>query len=331
MIFCAYLLLIPKLIEKAFGIKFLLTPQILKMKSFFVQVKTLVMNTVKGFQDDRLMKMSAALAYHTIFALPPMLIIIISVAGLFFGEAAIRGKLIDQIGSVVGSDAAEQIQATLANISMSGKSGKAAVIAVGILLFGATRVFADMQDSINFIWQIKVKPKRGYLKMALDRVLSFSMVIVIGFLVTVSLLLNALLAALYTYIAHLLPFASFYLLEVINLSITFFTILVLFTITFKYLPDANVPLKYCWVGAAFTAILFILGNLGLTIYLSKSDLGSVYGASGSLIVLLVWIYYSAVTLFLGAEFTKQYVLLKGDQIEPKSYATLIERKEVEEN
>jgi len=284
------------------------------------------------FIEDNVLKLSAALAYYTIFSLPPLLIIIISLSGVFFGEEAVRGQLFGQINGLVGGDAALQIQETIKNVKLSGNSGIATVLSLGILIFGASRVFAEIQDSINYIWSIKAKPKRGLIKYVKNRLMSFSMIVSVGFLLMVGLIINSVLDMLSGRLTALFPenYTSLYL--VLNSLVVFLIITTLFAIIFKTLPDGRVALRDSLVGAAFTAMLFMLGKFLIGIYLGSSNIGSVYGTAGSIILILVWVYYSSIILYFGAEFTKVYAINHGKSIVPNSYSVrIIKQEEVEAN
>jgi len=285
---------------------------------------------VEGFVEDNVLKLSAALAYYTIFSLPPLLIIIISLTGVFFGEDAVRGQLFGQINGFVGGDAAMQIQETIKNVKLSGKSGMATALSLGILIFGASRVFAEIQDSINYIWSIKAKPNRGLIKFAKNRLMSFSMIVSVGFLMMVGLIINSVLDMLSSRLTSLFPenYVSLYL--VLNSIVVFLIITTLFAVIFKTLPDGKVALKDSLVGASFTALLFMLGKFLIGLYLGNSDVGSIYGTAGSIILILAWVYYSAMILYFGAEFTKVYAINHGKNIVPNSYTVRIIKQEDEE-
>jgi membrane protein len=294
-----------------------------QIKSNWLKTRFLVKEVFTGFIDDNVLKLSAALAYYTIFSLPPLLIIIISLTGIFFGEDAVRGQLFGQINGLVGSDAALQIQETIKNVKLSGKSGIATVLSLTILIFGASRVFAEIQDSINYIWSIQAKPNKGIRKFIKNRLMSFSMIISVGFLLMVGLIVNSVLDVLSAELSTLFSDDFVILYQVINYALVFLIITTLFAVIFKTLPDGKVALKDSLIGAAFTALLFMLGKFVISLYLTNSDIGSVYGTAGSVILILVWVYYSATILYFGAEFTKVYAVNHGKDIVPNSYTVRI--------
>lgn len=300
-------------------------------RKYFKRSGKVLMATFNGFMDDRGLKLSAALAYYTVFALAPLLMLVISLISIFLGQDAIENNIYPQIKSYVGSSAALQIQEMIKSVSLSGKTGVAVVTSVVTLIIGATSVFMEIQDSLNLIWRVKAKPKKGWLKMITNRLISFSMVISLGFLLIVSLIVSALISALSNKITHYFPEVTVQLFNLVNLGITFLVIAVLFGIIFKFLPDVKIGWRDVRTGAFFTSLLFMLGKYLIGIYIQTTGTGSTYGAAGSIIVILVWIYYTAAILYFGAEFTQVYADNYGHKIEPAEYAVHIEQKEVEQD
>jgi len=286
-------------------------------------------NTFNGFLNDKGLKLSAALAYYTVFALAPLLLLLISLAGIFLGRDAIQGRVFQELHGLIGSDAARQIQDMIKAIELSGKSKPAFVIGAITLLIGATSVFGEVQDSINIIWKVKAKPKRGWLKILKDRLLSSSLIVSLGFLLAVSLIINGALVALTDRLARVLPQITLFLADVINTLVSFLVITILFGAIFKVLPDVHIRWRDVRTGAFFTACLFMLGRFLIGLYIATTGTGSTFGAAGSLIVILVWVYYTAAILYIGAEFTRVFAEYKGRHIEPASYAVHIEQKEIE--
>ncbi|GAB2973539.1 YihY/virulence factor BrkB family protein [Mucilaginibacter puniceus] len=284
-----------------------------------------------GFMDDKALKLSASLAYYTTFSLGPLLLLLISLAGVFFGREAIQGKVFKEINGMVGNDAAMQIQEIIKNLRLSGKSTISVIIGTVTLIIGATTVFGEIQDSINMIWQVKAKPKKGWVKLLKDRLLSSSLIITLGFLLLVSLIINGALLALSDRLKVFLPDITVILFNIINTGISFIVISVLFGVIFKVLPDAKIAWKDVRSGAFFTAILFMIGRLVIGIYIESSGTSSTYGAAGSLIVILLWVYYTAAILYFGAEFTRAYADFKGVKIEPAEFAVYVEIKEREKD
>jgi membrane protein len=273
-----------------------------------------------GFSDHKVTKLSASLAYYTTFSLGPLLIVIIFIAGKFFGEEAAQGTIFNQVKGFIGPDGAAQIQTIIKNAAISGKSGLPAIIGIITLLIGATTVFGEIQDSIHSIWGVKAKPKAGIMKLVMTRLLSFGMIASLGFLLLVSLAVTAIVEAIGNRLEQAFPDVAVVVLYIVNLIITLGVTTALFAIIFKVLPDVRIKWKAIWPGAIATSILFMIGKFLISLYIAKSNIGSTYGTAGSLVILIVWIYYSSIILYFGAEFTKAYALKKGVHIVPSEYA-----------
>jgi membrane protein len=281
------------------------------------------------FDDQEIMKKSAALAYYTVFSLAPMLIIILSVVEFIYGDEAIQGSLYGQITGFVGASAAAQIQDMIKNAAVSDKSTVATIISIVTLVFSATGVFTEIQDSINSIWHLKAKPKVGFMKLLINRLISFSMVVSLGFVLLVSLVITAMIEAFGKALERMMPDVTVYIIYAINLIVTLGVVTVLFGIIFKVLPDAKIRWKDVFAGSFVTAVLFIIGKFLITVYLGTSNVTSSYGAAGSLIVILLWVYYSSIILFFGATFTRIYAQIKGCSITPNDYAVFISNIQLE--
>jgi membrane protein len=301
-----------------------------KRRISFKGIWKLIKESFIGFDDDKVFKLSGSLAYFTIFSIGPMLLVIIFFADIFYGREAVEGTIYGQIRGFVGPAAAAQIQEIIKNASMSGKSTVTAIVGFITLIIGTTTVFAEIQDSINSIWNLKTKPEKGWIKLILNRLLSFSIVIGLAFVLLVSLIINGLMEAFGNRMATMFPELAVLVIYIINLILTFIIITLLFATIFKVLPDAKIKWKDVMVGAIVTALLFMLGKFGITYYIGSSDIGSTYGAAGSLIILLLWVYYSAIILYYGAEFTKAYATHFGNRIYPTSYAVWIKHIDIEE-
>lgn len=297
------------------------------MKHKFKLIPKLLIDSFNQFLDDKGFKLSAALSYYTVFAMAPMLLVMISVVGFFFGKNEIQDEVFHQIQSMVGDSIAEYVEQLLVNAQLSEKSGLAATIGVVMLLVGATGVFVEMQDSINVIWSIKSKPQNGWLGFLKNRLISFSMIIGLGFLLIVALGVNALVQLLSRPLLEYVSAASVDLIQLVNNGIVFLVITVLFAVVFKVLPDGIIRWKEALVGAVFTALLFSLGKFLIGFYLGQSNLGAIYGASASVVILLSWVYYSSIILYYGAVFTKVYAEMDGVVIAPKKHAVRIVKQE----
>ena len=298
-------------------------------QGFWSNAWDVLRSAANGFLDDRCLKLSAALAYYTIFSLAPLLVLMIALAGIFLGEEAIQGQIFGQINGLVGNQAARQIQDMIKSVGLSGKSSTALIISIVTLLVGATSIFVEIQDSVNLIWRVKAKPKKGWLKLVKDRLLSSSLVVSLGFLLLVSLIVNGIILALSDQLTRLLPGLGVYLVSALNFALSTTVVTILFGVIFKVLPDAKIGWKDVRWGAIFTALLFMLGRYLIGLYIETTGAESTYGAAGSLIVILTWIYYTAAILYFGAEFTQAYANQFGHKIEPAAHAVYIEQKERE--
>lgn len=283
----------------------------------------LLKEAFQEWQDDKASRLAASLAYYTVFSLAPLVIIAIAIAGAVFGEEAARGEIVKQIDHLVGTEGAKVIQTAIDNANRpDANGGIASFISVVVLLFGASGVFAELQDSLNTIWEVQPKPGRGIKGFIGKRILSFSMVLGIGFLLMVSLIVSAGLSALSTYMSHLIPGVG-WLWEILNFAISFGVITLLFGLMYKFLPDVKITWNDVLIGAIITALLFTIGKTVLGQYLGQASFGSTYGAAGSLVILLAWVYYSAQILFFGAEFTQVYASRYGSRIVPNEDAEFV--------
>ena len=298
-------------------------------KEYLKRLWKILVATFSGFIGDNGLKLSASLAYYTIFSIAPLLFLLIALVGLV--PIAKTDTLYQQIGTYVGTSAANQIHSTVASLKLSGKSSFGFAIGIVTLMIGASSIFVEIQDSLNIIWRVKAKPKSGWVKLLKNRFVSFSLIISLGFLLLASLLVNFIIDAIGGKIEELLPALKFTKLVVqgINLGVTLIVISVLFGIIFKFLPDVKIKWRDVRTGAFFTALLFMLGQYLIGLYIQYTAQGSVYGAAGSLIVILVWIYYTSAILYIGAEFTQVYAEAIGSHIEPAEYAVHVQQTEVE--
>ena len=279
----------------------------------------LLKDTFKEWSEDKASRLGAAIAYYTIFSLAPLLVVVIAVAGLVFGQKAVQGEIVGQIQGLIGHDGAQTIQTMIANANHPATSIVATIIGLVTLLLGATGLFGELQDSLNTIWEIAPKP-RSILATVKEKFLSFTMVLGIAFLLLVSLVVSAGVSALGHFLGGLLPVSEL-VLQAINFAISFAIITLLFALIYKVLPDAEIDWHDVWIGAAVTSLLFAIGKLAIGLYLGHSGTSSTYGAAGSLVVLLLWVYYSSQILFFGAEFTQIYSNRFGNKIRPSAKAT----------
>lgn len=310
-----------------------------KIKNFALQVYHLFIAAGKGFMEDRVMKLSAALAYYTIFSLTPLIIIIISAASIFLGDNMDPNtKLFGEISEMIGTDAANQLKSFVDNANLSGKSTIGLIIGIVTLIIGSTAIFIEIQDSINLIWKVKAVPKKGWKKLLTNRLLSFSLIASLGFLLLVSLVINSVVVGIgnkleiYTSKIGVEEVSGIFMLIVTN-ALTLAVVTAIFAIIFKVLPDVVLKWKPALIGALFTALLFSLGKYAIGIYIEKGNPGSAFGAASSIIVILVWIYYTAIILYFGAEFTQAYAEKYENGISPSKYAvhlkTIVVEKKVD--
>jgi membrane protein len=288
-------------------------------------------HAVADFFHSNVLKLSGALAFFTIFSLPGLLIIIIWISDLFYGRELVEGSVYRQIEGFVGHEAAISIQETIRNSTHSSDGGFATIIGLSALLLGATSTFGQIQDSINMIWRLKAKTRKGFglFKLVADRLLSFSMIITLGFILLVSLVINGGMDLLLNNLMAKYPQLTVVLLYILNTIVTYLITASIFAAIFKVLPDARIKWRHVWVGAFVTALLFMLGKFVISYYLGHSRMTTAYGAAGSVIVILLWVYYSSMILYFGACFTHAYVLNKGSRIYPNKYAVWVQQIEVE--
>ena len=281
----------------------------------------LLVQAYNAWSEDRALRFSAALAYYAIFSMAPLVIIAVSAAGLFFGEQAARGEIVQQIERLIGPKAAIEIQAIIQASSDKPKSALATLIGLGTLIIGASGVFAQLKDALNAIWGVRLRTNAGITSMIKDYVLSFSIVLAIGFLLIISLLFSAALQAMTTYMKGIVPLPSF---AAPLAELTSFALLtVLFALIYKVLPDVEIGWRDVWIGAAFTSIFFAIGKFLIGLYLGTSGVASSFGAAGALILILTWVYYSTTIFLFGAEFTKVYAREFGCGIHPSHNAEMI--------
>jgi membrane protein len=302
------------------------------MASRFKNSYDTLKETCIEFSDDHATKHSASLAYFTIFSIGPLLLVLITLLGFIYRtkKAYVTNEVFEQLGNVIGPSGAKELQVILENISHQNHSTLFGVVGGVVLVFGATGIFTEMQSSINWMWSIKAKPKRGWLKFIIDRLLSFVIVLGMGLLLFVALLVNVVVDILYR---HLPSFSSHFnaiLLKGTNIAVLFVLVTLIFWIIFKVLPDATIHWKDAMVGAIFTGVLFLIGKFVISYYLGMARSISAYGAAASIILLLSWIYYSSLIVYFGAEFTEVYARKWGKGITVTDSAVFIIKREEKE-
>ena len=274
-------------------------------------------------------RLSAIVSYYAILSLPAMMVLIIKSAGAIFGEKVVSGELNNQIRSMLGPDAADSVQTMISNAMDTDGSNFAIFLGIATLVYGATSMFFHLQKSLNDIWNVEASPEvAGWKKLIIDRVTSFGLILVVAFLLLMSLMISAALSALSDWIMEYLPSYMITVFHVVNFLISFLIVTVLFAMMYKILPDVEIKWKYTWIGASVTAFLFVVGKTALGLYFGQTDPGSTYGAAGSIILILLWVSYSSLILFFGAEFTQIYARRFGERIKPSKHAVRqLSRKE----
>ncbi|MFD2998820.1 YihY/virulence factor BrkB family protein [Pontibacter toksunensis] len=299
------------------------------MKQGFLTTWDIIKTTFKEFADDKPLDWAAIIGFYTIFSMPAVLIILIRIAGAAFGEEAVRGEVVQQVGGIIGRNSAKQIQSIIENASQSDSTTIGTIIGIATMVFSATTVFVALQDSINAMWEVRAKPERGWLKLIIDRVLSLALVVSLGFLLLVSLSVDIVLGVIDDYLRQKVTGVAVYFMTAANVTVSIFISILIFAVIFKVLPDAKIRWRNVWVGAAVTAVLFVLGKFVLNIYFQHDPLTDSYGAAGSLVLILVWVYYASVIFLLGAEFTQVYSKVHDKGIKPQENAVRVRTEEIE--
>ena len=296
--------------------------------------------TFKEWTDSDATRASASLAYYAIFSIPGLLIIIIWIAGNFFGEEAIRGEITNQFGSMMGADVAKSIEELITSALIDKQNIFMKVVGVFSLVFGATTIFFQLQKALNDLWDVQPAPKKAIVKFLLDRANSLGMILVIGFLLMITMVLSSAISLLNNFITFRLGLETYILMEIVNYVIGFILVVAVFAFMFKVLPDVEISWKSVWVGALLTAVLFTIGKMLLSLYFGELKPTSAFGKAGTIILIMMWINYSCMLIFFGAEFTKVYSIKKGYKIVPsrhakwsaeKLYAESLEEKKLADN
>lgn len=300
-----------------------------KKKHGFSAVFRVMKDTFQGFMDDNVMKLSASLAYATLFSIIPLLSLLITI-GVFF-HADLTSQLYSQLEPILGADVVEQLQSVIGNAEKTNTSVWATIVSVGVSIFGATTIFAEMQSSLNTIWGIKAVPKKSWLKYIKTRLLSFSLVLVFAFVLLITFVITQFIESLSEMFIANNPDVAESLVKVIGFMINIVVTAFIFAFIFKVLPDAKIKIKDVLVGAIVTTLLFLVGQWGISLYIGIADVGSVYGAAAFMAILVTWIYYSAIIIYIGAEFTQAWADEMGSKIYPNDFAVATETIEIQEN
>ena len=293
------------------------------MKERLLKIWTFIKEMYAEWQADACFQLAAALSYYSVFSLAPIIVVAVSVAGYFFGRDAVTGEMYEQIRGLIGPDGATAIQKMVESAYLQDRGLFPTVIGLLTLLFSATIAFTALQDALNKIYKVQADPQSGILAMVINRLLSFALVLAIGFLLMVSLTVDIIINVLDDYIQRILVDYSIYLIRAIQIGISFSIITLLFAMIFKFLPDVKIRWQNVWRGAILTAGLFTLGKSLIGLYLGQSDLTSTYGAAASIVIILLWVNYSSWILFIGAEYIYVYAKRRGEEILPSHYAKKI--------
>lgn len=297
------------------------------MRKLYKSSWKIIKETATNFFDDDSFTYAASIAFSTIFSMPAILIIALSIGATFYERNIVQQELINQVAGLIGQQSAKEIESILINAAIQADNTFARIIGIATLIFSATTVFVSLQSSLNKIWEVKSKPQKGIIKFLINRLLSFAMVLSLGFVLLVSLLIDTILVIFQGIISRILEGFTLYILTGINILVALSFITVIFALLFRILPDAKIKWKDVWVGAILTTILFTLGKYLIGFYLGNSSINTAYGAAGSLVIILIWVYYSTMIFLFGAEFTFVYAENMGHRVLPNE--TAVKVKEVE--
>jgi membrane protein len=289
-------------------------------------LKTVLIGAAKSFYANEALQLAAAIAYYSLLSMAPLFLIVIAIAGVFFADGAVQAKLIDQIHSLVGAEGAELAETVIENTESEGQSKLSLLIGSVLTLFGATTVFAQMQAALNRVWRVEADPSRALWHFVKHRLLSFALIVTLGFLLMVSLVVSAVLAALHEYVSSSAAVAVFFW-EALNVAISFGLATLLIALMFKYLPDAKIEWRDTWLGAFLTALLFVVGKAAIGLYLGQASVASSFGAAGSVVIFMIWVYYASLIILFGAEMTHAVAERRGANAAPSEHAKTAHARE----
>ncbi|MBA3985410.1 MAG: YihY/virulence factor BrkB family protein [Flavobacteriales bacterium] len=298
------------------------------MKHFFKVFFQLLKKTFKSWNKNDPFPKGATIAYYTLFSLPSLLIIVMTIASSFFERDAVEGRITKEIGKFIGSDSAQAVEAMIVNVAYSEDSTLAIIFGIAMVIFAATGVFFQLKKTMNLIWGVAAR-KANFFRMLLDRLISFGMVLVIGFLLLISLVISAVLNILKRHIEEISESMTAVLVDILNFSISFAILTTLFAALFKLLPDVKIRWRVTYLGAALTTTLFLIGEFLIGYYFGQSEPASVYGAAASVVLILLWVNYICLIIFFGAEFTVQYAEYKNEYVMPNKFAEPAIHQEIE--
>ena len=298
------------------------------LKTKFNTFIKVLKNTINGFSEFKILKISASLAYITVFSLAPLLLVVLFIFDTFWGKEMIEDLIFDSAKAYVGVDTASQLKQMIQNLTLSNNTTFSAIIGIGSLVFGATSLFAEIQDSINTIWGVRPKKNSGIWQFIKNRLLSFGVIGSLGFIMLVALGFSTLLDSLQEYLTERYSDTIVYILYGVNILVTMLITSLLFAAIFVILPDAKIKWRQVRLASITTTILFLIGKFGISYYITSSNINTIYGAAGSIVILMLWVYYSSVILYLGATFAKFYAIEFSTAIKPSEYAEIVKKVEV---
>lgn len=298
------------------------------MRKGFHAVWKILANSFKKYQKDDPVKLAGTTAYFTIFAIAPIFIIITSVLGLIMSEEAISTRIYNELNFLIGPQGGDFVKTIVENFRETERNIAGTIVGILIFLVTSTTFFAILQNSLNFIWRVRAKPKNNVIKALKDRLLSFGLILSIGFILMISLVIDAVLAFFSDFLENYLDHYALVIIKPVNFIFSFAILLLIFALIYKYLPDTRIRWRVIWVGAFVTAVLFTAGKYLIGLLLGMSDISVIYGAAGSAVIFILWVFYSSIILFFGAEITQQYAEYYNYEIKPEEYAVRIEINEL---
>lgn len=299
-----------------------------QFKTYFSSFIKVLKNTIGGFSEFKILKISSSLAYITVFSLAPLLIVVLFIFDIFWGKEMIEDMIFNNAKDYVGASTASQLREMIQNLTLSNNNTLSAVIGIGSLVFGATSLFAEIQDSINTIWGVRPKKSSGLWLFIKNRLLSFGVIGSLGFIMLVALGFSTLLDSLQEYLTERYSDTIVYILYGVNILVTMLITSLLFAAIFVILPDAKIKWRQVRLASITTTILFLIGKFGISYYITSSNINTIYGAAGSIVILMLWVYYSSVILYLGATFAKFYAIEFSTAIKPSEFAEIVKKVEV---
>ncbi len=301
------------------------------MKKKLRAVRKILVRSVKGYKKDDPVKLAGTTAYFTIFAVAPIFIILISVIGFIIEEDTVRERIFEEVESLIGAQGAGFVETVVENFRDRHQTLAGTIVGILVFLIASTTFFTILQNSLNFVWRVKAKPRSNLLKALRDRLLSFGLILSIGFVLLVMFIVDLALSYFTIFLERYIDEYALLLIRPVNLAFSFAVLVLIFALIYRYLPDTKIRWNVTWAGAIITALLFTAGRYIIGLVLGIADIGIMYGAAGSAVIFILWVFYSSIILFFGAEITRQYAIYYNYDIMPKDYAVKIRIQEVDEN